>query len=63
MATSNDVNLLYIYLMGVLANRSWEHVLRMLSWTICVMPLALSFIRTLNLLQLGDEAEDNKISV
>ncbi|GGG03474.1 ferrichrome ABC transporter permease [Paenibacillus albidus] len=56
LATSNDVNLLYTYLLGSLANRSWEHVIRMLPWTFIVLPIAFLFTRTLNLLQLGDEA-------
>ncbi|ASA26315.1 ABC transporter permease [Paenibacillus donghaensis] len=55
LATSNDVNLLYTYLLGSLANRSWEHVIRMLPWTLVVLPIAFLFTRTLNLLQLGDE--------
>lgn len=56
LATNNDVNLLYTYLLGSLANRSWEHVMRMLPWTIFVLPFAFFFTRTINLLQLGDEA-------
>ncbi|OMF38722.1 ABC transporter permease [Paenibacillus sp. FSL H8-0548] len=56
LGTSNDVNLLYTYLLGSLANRNWSHVLRMLPWTAAVLPLAFHFTRTLNVLQLGDEA-------
>lgn len=56
LATSNDVNLLYTYLLGSLANRSWGHVIRMIPWTIIMLPVAFLFTRTLNLLQLGDEA-------
>ncbi|CAM4386330.1 FecCD family ABC transporter permease [Paenibacillus typhae] len=56
LATSNDVNLLYTYLLGSLANRSWDHVLSMLPWTLIALPVAFMFARTLYLLQLGDEA-------
>ncbi|WP_138752708.1 FecCD family ABC transporter permease [Paenibacillus sinopodophylli] len=56
LATSNDVNLLYTYLLGSLANRSWEHVLHTLPWAIITLPIAFFFTRTLNMLQLGDEA-------
>lgn len=56
LATSNDINLLYTYLLGSLANRSWEHVMLMLPWTIVVLPFAFFFTRTVNLLRLGDEA-------
>lgn len=56
LATSNDVNLLYTYLLGSLANRSWDHIIPMLPWTFIVLPVAFAFTRTLNMLQLGDEA-------
>ncbi|WNS40786.1 iron ABC transporter permease [Paenibacillus sp. MMS20-IR301] len=56
LATSNDVNLLYTYLLGSLANRSWDHILPMLPWTFIILPVAFAFTRTLNMLQLGDEA-------
>lgn len=55
MGTSNDVNLLYSYLLGSLANRGWEHVERILPWFLVVLPVAMLFIRAVNLLQLGDE--------
>ncbi|WP_020620687.1 FecCD family ABC transporter permease [Paenibacillus daejeonensis] len=55
MGTSNDVNLLYTYLLGSLANRGWEQVLRILPWFIVLLPLALALARSVNLLQLGDE--------
>ncbi|WP_036718828.1 FecCD family ABC transporter permease [Paenibacillus harenae] len=55
MGTSNDVNLLYSYLLGSLANRSWEHVGRMLPWFVVMLPVAMVFTRAVNLLQLGDE--------
>jgi len=56
LGTSNDVNLLYMYLLGSLANRSWDHVLRMLPWFVLALPAAQLFTRALNLLQLGDES-------
>lgn len=56
MGTNNDVNLLYMYLLGSLANRNWDHVLHMLPWFAASLPVAFFFSRTLNLLQLGDEA-------
>ncbi len=56
LGTGNDVNLLYTYLLGSLANRSWEHVQRLLPWAFAALPSALMFMRTLNLLQFGDEA-------
>ncbi|MDQ0057842.1 FecCD family ABC transporter permease [Paenibacillus harenae] len=55
LGTSNDVNLLYTYLLGSLANRSWEHVDRMLPWFLVMLPVAMFFTRAINLLQLGDD--------
>lgn len=55
LGTSNDVNLLYTYLLGSLANRNWDHVLRLLPWFALALPAALLFSRALNMLQLGDE--------
>ncbi|WP_317890700.1 FecCD family ABC transporter permease [Paenibacillus arenilitoris] len=55
MGTSNDVNLLYTYLLGSLANRSWEHVGRILPWFVVMLPVSLLLARSVNLLQLGDE--------
>lgn len=56
LGTSNDVNLLYTYLLGSLANRSWEHVERILPWLIIILPAAMLLARSVNLLQLGDDA-------
>ncbi|MBP1992228.1 FecCD family ABC transporter permease [Paenibacillus eucommiae] len=56
MGTSNDVNLLYTYLLGSLANRTWEHVFRIVPWALIALPVAFTFARSINLLQLGDEA-------
>lgn len=55
MGSSNDVNLLYTYLLGSLANRNWDHVLRMLPWCAGALPVAFFLTRPLNLLQFGDE--------
>ncbi|MFS0723083.1 FecCD family ABC transporter permease [Paenibacillus sp. 1P07SE] len=55
LGTGNDVNLLYTYLLGSLANRGWDQVLRILPWTVLMLPLALGLARSVNLLQLGDE--------
>jgi len=56
LGTSNDVNLLYTYLFGSLANRSWEHVERIVPWFAIMLPTAMLLARSVNLLQLGDEA-------
>ncbi|CAH1199198.1 Hemin transport system permease protein HmuU [Paenibacillus plantiphilus] len=56
MGTSNDVQLLYTYLLGSLANRTWDHVIRILPWAVVALPIAFTFASKLNLLQLGDDA-------
>lgn len=56
LGTSNDVNLLYTYLLGSLANRGWEHVERIIPWFLVMLPLAMLLARSVNLLQLGDDA-------
>lgn len=56
MGTSNDVNLLYAYLLGSLANRGWDHLERLLPWFVVLLPVSMPFARALNLLQLGDES-------
>ncbi|WP_309119451.1 iron ABC transporter permease [Paenibacillus sp.] len=55
LGTSNDVNQLYLYLLGSLANRSWEHVERTLPWFAAMAPMAFLYLRTLNVMQLGDD--------
>lgn len=55
LGTSNDINLLYTYLLGSLANRGWEHVERILPW-LAILPIAMLLARSVNLLQLGDDA-------
>lgn len=56
LGTSNDVNLLYTYLLGSLANRSWEHVDRLIPWFVIMLPVAMLLARSVNLMQLGDDA-------
>jgi iron complex transport system permease protein len=56
LGTSNDVNLLYLYLLGSLANRSWTHVSAVWPWFVASIPLCFLFTRSLNALRLGDEA-------
>jgi iron complex transport system permease protein len=50
-----DVQVLYRFLVGSLANRTWEDVDMVLPWVVVCAPLALLTARPLNLLQLGDE--------
>lgn len=56
LGTSNDVNLLYTYLLGSLANRSWEHVELIVPWLVIMLPAAMLLARSVNLLQLGDDS-------
>jgi iron complex transport system permease protein len=53
--SQNDIGLLYLYLLGSIANRSWDYVQMILPWAVICIPLALLTARWLNLLQLGDE--------
>lgn len=55
LGTKNSINLLFLFLVGSLANRTWEHVHIILPWAIVALPLSLACMRPLNLLQLGDE--------
>lgn len=55
MGTQNDVNLLYTYLLGSLAGRSWQHVAHLLPWAVVALPASFLFAGPLNLLRLGDE--------
>ncbi|HET7036400.1 MAG TPA: iron ABC transporter permease [Thermomicrobiaceae bacterium] len=52
---TNDIALLYLFLVGSLANRTWNYVRLVLPWAIVGIPAALLCARALNLLQLGDE--------
>lgn len=55
LGTANNVSLLFLYLMGSLAGRTWDEVQIVVSWAIVGIPLALLCARPLNILQLGDE--------
>lgn len=52
--SQNDVSVLFLFLVGSLANRTWMHVHVVLPWAVAGIPLALLCARSLNLLQLGD---------
>jgi iron complex transport system permease protein len=52
---TNDIALLYLFLVGSLANRTWNYVRLVLPWAGVGIPAALLCGRALNLLQLGDE--------
>ena len=54
-STQNDIGLLYLYLLGSIANRTWDYVQMIAPWAVICIPLALLTARWLNLLQLGDE--------
>ncbi len=51
----SGIGLLFFFLLGSLANRTWNHVGLILPWMLVCLPLALLCARILNLLQLGDE--------
>ncbi len=53
-----DIQLLYRFMVGSLANRNWESVYQVLPWAVIGIPLALMTARALNLLQLGDEVAE-----
>jgi len=55
LATQNDVNLLFLFLVGSLANRTWAHLAIVLPWALLGVPAALLCARLLNVLQLGDD--------
>ena len=54
--TSGSVLVLYYYLLGSLANRTWEHVWIAAPWVAVCLPLGLLLARPLNTLRLGDHA-------
>jgi iron complex transport system permease protein len=58
LGNQNSVGLLYLYLLGSLANRTWTYVQLVLPWAVVCIPLALLAARPLNLLQLGDEVAE-----
>lgn len=55
LGNPNSIGLLFLYLLGSLANRTWEHVQIVGPWAAVGVPVALLCARPLNLLQLGDE--------
>lgn len=54
-SNQSDVGLLYLYLLGSVANRSWDYVIMVAPWAVVGIPLALLTARWLNILQLGDD--------
>lgn len=52
---TNDVALLYLFLVGSLTNRTWNYVRIVLPWAAIGIPAALLCARWLNLMQLGDD--------
>ncbi len=55
LGSTSSVSLLFLYLLGSLAGRTWDEVQIVSSWALVGIPLALMCARPLNLLQLGDE--------
>ncbi len=55
LGSQTDINLLFLFLVGSLSNRTWQHVNVVLPWAIVGIPLALLYARPVNLLQLGDD--------
>ena len=55
LGSQNDISLLFLFLVGSLANRTWAHVNIVLPWAAVCIPLALLCARPLNVLQLGDD--------
>jgi iron complex transport system permease protein len=58
LGDQNDVGFLFLFLLGSLANRTWDYVNLVWPWAAVCMPLALLMARPLNLLQLGDEVAE-----
>ena len=54
--TSGSVLILFYFLLGSLANRTWEHVWIVAPWVAVCLPLGLLLARPLNTLRLGDHA-------
>ncbi len=55
LGSQNDITLLFLFLVGSLANRTWVDVSLVLPWAVVSIPLALLCSRPLNMLQLGDD--------
>lgn len=56
VGTSGSVLVLFYFLLGSLANRTWEHVWIAAPWVAVCLPLGLLLARPLNTLRLGDHA-------
>ena len=56
VGTSGSVLVLFYFLLGSLANRTWEHVWIVAPWLAVCLPLGLLLARPLNTLRLGDYA-------
>ena len=54
--TIGAVLVLFFFLLGSLANRTWEHFWIVAPWVAVCLPLALLLARPLNTLRLGDQA-------
>ena len=54
--TSGSVLILFFFLLGSLASRTWEHVWIVAPWVAVCLPLGLLLARPLNTLRLGDHA-------
>ena len=54
--TSGSILVLFYFLLGSLANRTWEHVWIVAPWVAVCLPLSLLLARPLNTLRLGDHA-------
>lgn len=55
LAAPSDVGLFYQYLLGSLANRSWDDVSAVAPWVVLCVPAGILLSRHLNLLRLGDD--------
>ena len=55
---TSELVLLFLYLLGSLANRTWDHVNLVWPWALVCIPLAFMMARPLNLLQLGDDVAE-----
>lgn len=58
LGNQNNISILYFYMVGNLANRTWEHVQLVLPWALIGIPLAFICARPLNILRLGDEVAE-----
>ena len=54
--TTGSVLVLFYFLLGSLANRTWEHFWIVVPWVAVCLPLGLLLARPLNTLRLGDHA-------